>query len=155
MLQSGLHTWTDQVANVHGRINARNTTAPALVLGSHYDTVKDAGRFDGALGILAGITAMKTSILQVCATCAVLSYTHPPVCGHHASSRKQRTAWHFSFSSIQLRACKAVQHLSNTQHESAVLPANRAQLNDMLLLFQLSLSRKSGTPLVLRAANVT
>ena len=66
MHQSGLHTWTDQVANVHGRISARNTTAPALILGSHYDTVKDAGRFDGALGVLAAVAAIKTSILQVC-----------------------------------------------------------------------------------------
>lgn len=65
MLQSGLHSWTDGIANVHGRIAAYKKAAPALLLGSHYDTVKDAGIYDGALGILVAIAAMKASILQV------------------------------------------------------------------------------------------
>lgn len=60
-----MQTWTDQVANVHGRVDAKSQSAPALLLGSHYDTVKDAGRFDGAMGILVAIAAVKASILQV------------------------------------------------------------------------------------------
>ena len=60
-----MHTWTDEVANVHGRINGQNSTAPALLIGSHYDTVRDAGKFDGALGILAGIAAVKALVLEV------------------------------------------------------------------------------------------
>lgn len=60
-----MHTWTDAVANVHGRIKGQNATAPALVIGSHYDTVKDAGKFDGALGILVGIAAVKALVIQV------------------------------------------------------------------------------------------
>ncbi|DBB00669.1 TPA: hypothetical protein ACH3X3_002344 [Trebouxia sp. C0006] len=64
MHEAGMHTWTDDVANVHGRIRGQNATAPALVIGSHYDTVKDAGKFDGALGILAGIAAVKALVIQ-------------------------------------------------------------------------------------------
>src|SRR6186997_2869991 len=31
--------------------------APALIIGSHLDSVVDAGRFDGPLGVVAGIVA--------------------------------------------------------------------------------------------------
>ena len=65
MQEAGMQVWTDNVANVHGRINGQNSTGPVLLIGSHYDTVKDAGRFDGALGILAGIAAVKALILEV------------------------------------------------------------------------------------------
>ena len=65
MQEAGMHTWTDEVANVHGRIKGQNSTAPALLIGSHYDTVRDAGRFDGALGILAGIAAVKALVFEV------------------------------------------------------------------------------------------
>lgn len=67
MHEAGMLTWTDDVTNVHGRIRGQNATAPALVIGSHYDTVKDAGKFDGALGILAGIAAVKALVIQVAA----------------------------------------------------------------------------------------
>lgn len=39
--------------------------APAIFLGSHYDTVHDGGKFDGALGIVAGIAAVKAVLLEV------------------------------------------------------------------------------------------
>lgn len=65
MHEAGLHTWTDAVANVHGRIQGQNPDSPVLLIGSHYDTVKDAGKYDGALGILAGIAAVKGLVVQV------------------------------------------------------------------------------------------
>lgn len=34
-------------------------------MGSHYDTVHDAGKYDGALGIVAGIAAVKAVLLEV------------------------------------------------------------------------------------------
>jgi len=49
-----MRTWMDHVGNVHGRVDGANASAPALLLGSHYDTVFDAGKFDGALGIIVG-----------------------------------------------------------------------------------------------------
>ncbi len=49
-----MRTWMDHVGNVHGRVDGANASAPALLLGSHYDTVYDAGKFDGALGIIVG-----------------------------------------------------------------------------------------------------
>lgn len=60
-----MRTWQDGVGNVHGRIDGRDRDAPALLSGSHYDTVMDAGRFDGALGIIVAIASVKATILQV------------------------------------------------------------------------------------------
>ena len=65
MKEAGLRTWIDNVANVHGRIDGRNQEAPAVLTGSHYDTVVDAGKYDGALGIICAIAAIKAVLLQV------------------------------------------------------------------------------------------
>lgn len=54
MREAGMRTWMDHVGNVHGRVDGANASAPALLLGSHYDTVFDAGKYDGALGIIVG-----------------------------------------------------------------------------------------------------
>ena len=72
-----MRTWTDAVANVHGRIDGQIPDNPVLLIGSHYDTVKDAGRYDGALGILVGIAATKALIVQVRLTvlCAASRHT--------------------------------------------------------------------------------
>ncbi|KAG0589288.1 hypothetical protein M758_1G008900 [Ceratodon purpureus] len=59
MKDAGLRTWEDKLGNVHGRSDGANATAPALLLGSHLDTVIDAGRYDGALGIVTAIAAVK------------------------------------------------------------------------------------------------
>ncbi|MEU4385214.1 allantoate amidohydrolase [Promicromonospora sp. NPDC023805] len=62
MLDAGLDTETDAAGNLWGRRAADGTrqrpgTAgePALVLGSHLDTVPDAGRYDGMLGVVLAI----------------------------------------------------------------------------------------------------
>ncbi|XAR59409.1 Allantoate deiminase [Bertholletia excelsa] len=59
MEEAGLRTWVDQIGNVHGRVEGRNTNAEALLIGSHLDTVIDAGKFDGALGITSALSALK------------------------------------------------------------------------------------------------
>jgi N-carbamoyl-L-amino-acid hydrolase len=55
MLSAGLEVEVDAVGNVIGRRHAASESAGTLVTGSHYDTVVDAGRFDGRLGILLPI----------------------------------------------------------------------------------------------------
>ncbi|KNA20963.1 hypothetical protein SOVF_047540 isoform B [Spinacia oleracea] len=59
MEDAGLRTWVDIMGNVHGRVDGINASAPALLMGSHLDTVVDAGKFDGALGIISAISALK------------------------------------------------------------------------------------------------
>lgn len=64
MQEAGLRTWMDGVGNVHGRVDGLNPLAPAILLGSHLDTVLDAGKFDGALGIICAIAAIKALLLE-------------------------------------------------------------------------------------------
>ncbi|KAG8385088.1 hypothetical protein BUALT_Bualt03G0005100 [Buddleja alternifolia] len=59
MEDAGLHTWVDQMGNVHGRYEGMKPSEKALLIGSHLDTVIDAGMFDGALGIITAISALK------------------------------------------------------------------------------------------------
>jgi allantoate deiminase len=53
MREAGLSTREDAVGNLIGR---RGEGRP-LMLGSHLDTVRDAGRYDGPLGVLVAIAA--------------------------------------------------------------------------------------------------
>ncbi|GAB3919785.1 Zn-dependent hydrolase [Microlunatus endophyticus] len=55
MKRAGLQTWTDAAGNVCGRNEFGRGSAPALLLGSHIDTVPDAGKYDGPLGVLLAI----------------------------------------------------------------------------------------------------
>lgn len=63
MLQAGLSTRLDAFGNVRGRVNG-TMGGPALLIGSHYDTIVDGGKYDGALGILVGIAALKAILLE-------------------------------------------------------------------------------------------
>ena len=55
MSEAGLATWQDAAGNVCGRLEGERPGLPALLLGSHLDTVPQAGRYDGILGVLIAI----------------------------------------------------------------------------------------------------
>lgn len=59
MQQAGLETWQDSVGNQWGRKVSSNPIMPTLIIGSHSDTVADAGKYDGNLGILVGISSLE------------------------------------------------------------------------------------------------
>jgi allantoate deiminase len=59
MSGAGLSVRQDAVGNLIGRLEAAAGQAPTLLLGSHLDTVRDAGRFDGTLGVLLPIAALE------------------------------------------------------------------------------------------------
>lgn len=54
----GLLTSTDAAANLHMTWPGTERDAPALLLGSHLDTVIHGGNFDGAAGVVAGLCAV-------------------------------------------------------------------------------------------------
>jgi N-carbamoyl-L-amino-acid hydrolase len=58
MLSAGLEVSIDAVGNVVGRWSGTHDDGGTLVTGSHYDTVVNAGRFDGRLGILLPIAVV-------------------------------------------------------------------------------------------------
>lgn len=55
---AGADVARDATGNVFGR-RVGAATGPALVVGSHLDTVRDAGRYDGPLGVLLAIAALE------------------------------------------------------------------------------------------------
>jgi len=59
MRAAGLETAMDGAGNVVGRLPGKNPDAPAVVIGSHTDTVPRAGYLDGALGVLTGLEAAR------------------------------------------------------------------------------------------------
>ncbi|KAF5843474.1 allantoate deiminase, chloroplastic-like protein [Dunaliella salina] len=64
MEEAGMETWLDAIGNVHGRVNGSDPDAAATVIASHFDTVLDGGKYDGSLGIIVGIAAIKHTVLQ-------------------------------------------------------------------------------------------
>lgn len=59
MRQVGLAVAQDAVGNVVGRLAAADPAARTLIIGSHYDTVRNAGKYDGRLGILAALVLVE------------------------------------------------------------------------------------------------
>src|SRR5437764_16692 len=49
---AGMSVNIDPVGNVRARYEGKTANAPGLMIGSHIDTVRDAGRYDGNLGAL-------------------------------------------------------------------------------------------------------
>ena len=58
MRQAGMNVRTDAIGNVVGRYEGAAPGLPALLLGSHLDTVVDAGRYDGMLGVVSAIACV-------------------------------------------------------------------------------------------------
>lgn len=55
MEQAGMTVRSDGAQNLVGRYEAAQPEMPALVIGSHLDSVRDAGFYDGPLGIMLGV----------------------------------------------------------------------------------------------------
>ena len=61
MREAGMTTRIDALGSVVGRYRGRDAGPLTLILGSHIDTVRDAGRFDGALGVIVAIEVVKAA----------------------------------------------------------------------------------------------
>ena len=59
MRDAGLQVREDAAFNLLGRWNSTQRGAKTFLLGSHLDTVRDAGKYDGPLGVLAAIAAVQ------------------------------------------------------------------------------------------------
>ena len=55
MREAGMSAGLDAIGNVAGRYEGSVPNAPCLMLGSHLDTVRNAGKYDGMLGVVAAI----------------------------------------------------------------------------------------------------
>ncbi len=61
MREAGMTTRLDAAGDVVGRYEARERGSRALLLGSHIDTVRNAGRFDGNLGVVTAIEVVRAA----------------------------------------------------------------------------------------------
>jgi allantoate deiminase len=59
MAEAGMQVRLDPVGNLIGRYPAREENAPVFLIGSHLDSVPNAGRYDGVLGVLLGVAAVQ------------------------------------------------------------------------------------------------
>lgn len=64
MERAGMTARRDAAANLVGRYEGMVPGAPALVIGSHLDSVRDGGRYDGPLGIMLGIECVAALHVQ-------------------------------------------------------------------------------------------
>jgi len=58
MRDAGMRAHVDAIGNVCGRYEGERPGLPCLMLGSHYDTVRDAGKWDGPLGLITAISCV-------------------------------------------------------------------------------------------------
>jgi acetylornithine deacetylase/succinyl-diaminopimelate desuccinylase-like protein len=59
MRRAGMEAGFDALGNIVGRYAAEDPGAPVVITGSHQDSVRNAGRYDGLFGIITAIACVK------------------------------------------------------------------------------------------------
>ncbi|MDQ3525860.1 MAG: M20 family metallo-hydrolase [Chloroflexota bacterium] len=59
MREAGMTTRRDAIGNLYGLQHGASHETPRLLLGGHLDSVRDAGRYDGILGVLSAIATVE------------------------------------------------------------------------------------------------
>lgn len=59
MKKEDLHVRVDDLGNIYGRREGKQKDLPIVMVGSHLDTQPNGGRFDGVLGVLAGLEVIR------------------------------------------------------------------------------------------------
>ena len=60
MRQAGLKIHIDAIGNIFGRFEGSDPKAPAVLAGSHLDTVIHGGKYDGPVGVIGALEAVRT-----------------------------------------------------------------------------------------------
>jgi allantoate deiminase len=55
MKKSGLLVYEDAIGNLIGRLEGKMPDKPIIIIGSHFDSVKNGGNFDGNAGVVAAL----------------------------------------------------------------------------------------------------
>jgi allantoate deiminase len=59
MRAAGMQTRSDAIGNLIGRYEGSSPDAKTFLLGSHLDTVRDAGKYDGPLGVMVALACVE------------------------------------------------------------------------------------------------
>src|SRR5712671_4779049 len=57
--EAGLAVRQDAIGNIFARWNGADPAAPAVGTGSHIDAIPNAGKYDGVVGVLGGLEAIR------------------------------------------------------------------------------------------------
>ena len=57
--EAGLSVRDDGVGNIFARWPGKNSTLPPMATGSHIDAIPNAGRYDGVVGVLGALEAIR------------------------------------------------------------------------------------------------
>jgi len=60
----GAEVVTDDMANMYATIPGSDPNAKRIVMGSHVDSVKNGGNYDGVLGVLAAMEVLETVVAE-------------------------------------------------------------------------------------------
>jgi allantoate deiminase len=60
MREAGMQVEQDAIGNLIGRYAGSSPAAKTFVLGSHLDSVRDAGRYDGPLGVMVALASVQS-----------------------------------------------------------------------------------------------
>lgn len=62
MKSIGLKVWEDGYSNIFGRKEGKDSNAPAIMIGSHFDSVINGGPFDGVAGLVAALEVARVLV---------------------------------------------------------------------------------------------
>ena len=74
MDEAGLEVERDAFGNVIARLAGAEPQLPEVWTGSHVDSVPEGGRYDGALGVVAGIEAVASAVGPRTRTLGVVAF---------------------------------------------------------------------------------
>jgi allantoate deiminase len=109
MEDAGLAVREDAAGNLFGRREGKAPNAPAVLVGSHVDSVYEGGNFDGPLGVLAGVEVAQTMEergVETVSPVEVVAFT-------------DEEGARFSFGMIGSRALAGTLSDEDVQHEDA------------------------------------
>jgi allantoate deiminase len=66
MRSVGMTVRIDAAGNLRSVLPATRANAPRLLIGSHLDTIANAGAFDGVLGVVMGVTLVEAMVESLC-----------------------------------------------------------------------------------------
>lgn len=88
MREAGLETRIDNIGNVRARLETEIKGAKTFVIGSHIDTIINAGKFDGPLGVLIGleiIEGLKRSGIDIPFNIELIAFCDEEGCRFHST----------------------------------------------------------------------
>ena len=130
LAEAGLELGEDSVLNQVGRL-AGAEGSKALVIGSHLDTVPGGGRFDGALGVMAGLECARTIMergLQPNHCLEVINFTDEE--GGHGLGTVGSRVMLGQLGADELQACGFGQSLARAGRDPKAIGADKRPVSD-------------------------